>query len=333
MSFRCGPCDRFFDSDKALQQHVQDAPAHAPSFNCRPCDRSFSNEKALQQHLQDAPAHVPSFNCEPCDRSFSSDEALQQHLRDAPAHAPSFDCEACDRTFGSEEALHQHLRDSPVHAPSINCDDCDRSFNSEEALRQHLRDSPAHASFFDCAPCDRTFSSAEALQQHLRDSRIHQQDTETPLNMFFRSFPTFDYDPSLPPATSYASLREHKGWRRGSAASADAWTRYQEALESELHMWFGAENDLTAWHALCRAIGVKPLPRTCEQCEETVRRTHVNIIDLIEWGRSDNEDKVQTFRDVAQLRAYTKETRKIFSNTFDGEGGNVVLRHLLRKIF
>jgi hypothetical protein len=33
-------------------------------------------------------------------------------------------------------------------------------------------------------------------------------------------------------------------------------------------MWYGAENDLTAWHALCRAIGVEPLPKTCEQCEE-----------------------------------------------------------------
>jgi hypothetical protein len=43
--------------------------------------------------------------------------------------------------------------------------------------------------------------------------------------------------------------------------------------------------------------------------------------------------KVQTFRDVAELRAYTKETGKIFRNTFDQEGGNVVLRHLLRKIF
>jgi hypothetical protein len=33
-------------------------------------------------------------------------------------------------------------------------------------------------------------------------------------------------------------------------------------------MWYGVENDLTAWYALCRAIGVEPLPKTCEQCEE-----------------------------------------------------------------
>jgi hypothetical protein len=33
-------------------------------------------------------------------------------------------------------------------------------------------------------------------------------------------------------------------------------------------MWYGAENDLTAWHALCRAISIEPLPKTCEKYEE-----------------------------------------------------------------
>ena len=35
----------------------------------------------------------------------------------------------------------------------------------------------------------------------------------------------------------------------------------------ELHMWYGAEDDLTAWHALCRAIGINPVPESCKQCE------------------------------------------------------------------
>ena len=266
MSSRCVLCDRSFDSDESLQQHKRKSPAH--TFDCRTCDRHYGSGTALQQHLRDSPVHARSFDCDDCDRSFDSEEALQQHLRDSPARAPSFDCDDCDRSFDSEEALQQHLRDSPAHAPSFDCDDCDRSFDSEEALQQHLRDSPAHAPSFDCETCDRTFGNEEALEQHLRDSRIHQQDTETPLDVFFYSFPMFDYDPSLPPATSYANLRRHEGWRRGSAVSDNAWNRYQDALQSELHMWYGAENDLTAWHALCRAIGVEPLPKTCEQCEE-----------------------------------------------------------------
>jgi hypothetical protein len=66
----------------------------------------------------------------------------------------------------------------------------------------------------------------------------------------------------LPPATSYANLRQHEGWHRSSAASDDAWNRYQDALQSELHMWYGAKIDLTAWHTLCCAISVEPLPKT-----------------------------------------------------------------------
>lgn len=182
-----------------------------------------------------------SCRCVLCDRTFDSDEALQQHKRDAPAHA--FDCTTCDRRFGSDTALQQHLRDSPAHAPS-----------------------------FDCETCDRSFGSDEALEQHLRNSRRHQRDPDTPLDIFFRSFPTFNYDHSLSPATSYANLREHQGWRRSDAASGDAWNRYQDALESELRIWYGAENDLAAWHALCRALGVEPLPQTCEQCEEVWAR-------------------------------------------------------------
>jgi len=270
MTSRCVWCDRSFNSDEILRQHKRTSSAH--TYDCRSCDRHYGSDEALQQHLRDSPLHAPSFDCHDCNRSFNSEEALQQHLRDSPAHVPSFNCDDCDRSFDSEEALQQHLRDSPAHAPSFDCETCDRSFSNEEALEQHLRDSPAHVPSFNCDDCDRSFDSEEALQQHLRDSRIHQQDTETPtetpLDVFFRSFPTFEYDPSLPPATSYANLQRHEGWRRGSAESDDGWNRYQDALQSELYLWYGAENDLTAWHALCRAIGVEPLPQTCEQCEE-----------------------------------------------------------------
>lgn len=247
--------------------------------HCVLCDQSFGSDKALQQHKRDSPAHVPF--CDDCDRSSDSREALEQHIRDSPTS--SFDCEICDRSFGNKEALKQHLRDSPVHAPSFDCPKYNRFFNSEEALEQHLRGSPAHSPSFDCETCNRTFNSREALEQHLRNSPVHQQNTETPLDAFFLSFPTFTYDPSLPPAVSYASLQKQEGWRRGDTVSNDAWDRYQDALESELNMWFGTEDNLTAWHALCRAIGIEPLPKTCRKCEK-VRAPVLTIGRLIHTG-------------------------------------------------
>ncbi|KAM3450336.1 hypothetical protein MY3296_006224 [Beauveria thailandica] len=140
--------------------------------------------------------------CSPCNRSFTRHDAFSQHLRDSPAHAPAFDCNACDRSFNSQEALDQHTRDSPAHAPVFNCDACDRSFNSQEAL-----------------------------DQHTRNSQLHQQRIETPLDTFFRSYLNFDYDSSLPPATSYDKLQEHMGWRQGQAESDKAWADYQNALD------------------------------------------------------------------------------------------------------
>lgn len=235
------------------------------SYHCGPCERSFSSKEGLKQHKRNSSSH--NFKCEPCDRRYGSETALQQHLRDSRAHARSFDCNDCNRSFGTEEALQQHVRDSPAHTQSFDCNDCNISFGSEEELQQH-QDSAVHTQSFDCNDRNRSFGSEEALEQHLRDFPNHQQNRETPLDAFFLSFPTFDYDPSLPPATSYNNLQRQQGWHHRSAESNEAWKEYQDALESELHLWYGEESDLTAWHSLCRAIGVEPLPNSCEQCEK-----------------------------------------------------------------
>ncbi|TVY13032.1 hypothetical protein LARI1_G009054 [Lachnellula arida] len=125
--------------------------------------------------------------------------------------------------------------------------------------------------------------------------------------------------PALVSAQCCCNVSSLSNERSVSLLSKDgACASHQDALQSELDKWYSAEDDLTAWHALCRAIGVEPLPQTCEQCET---------------GRSNSKKKVQTFGTVTKLRAYTKETGKIFRNTLKQEGGNVVLRHLLRRIF
>lgn len=88
-----------------------DSTCGTPPFmlciDCDDCDRSFDSEKALQQHLRDSPAHGRSFDCKECDRSFGCNEALQQHhLRDSPVHAPSFEY---GFIFCSDDVLEQHL--------------------------------------------------------------------------------------------------------------------------------------------------------------------------------------------------------------------------------
>ncbi|KAL2704814.1 hypothetical protein AAEP93_000064 [Penicillium crustosum] len=158
----------------------------------------------------------------------------------------------------------------------------------------------------------------------------------TPLDEFFQSFAGFSYNPKLPPSETYAQLKRFCHWGQYSPEDKEAWEQYQSALEAEVKMWFGAEDDLGAWHSLCRAIGIEPLPATCKQAANAVRGVFVNIIDLIVWARSGStNNRVKRFSSLEKLRKYTKRTRKIFHNNLDegDDGGNVVLRHLLRFIF
>jgi hypothetical protein len=63
---------------------------------------------------------------------------------------------------------------------------------------------------------------------------ISAVETQTPLGSFFLSFPDFDYDASLSPASPCANIAEHKGSKRYNAVSRDVWTKYQHALNDKL---------------------------------------------------------------------------------------------------
>ncbi|KOS41440.1 hypothetical protein ACN38_g7681 [Penicillium nordicum] len=336
LTFSCEPCNRTFVSYSALDQHIRDSPVHTTTYDCEPCSKYFGSQSALDQHVQNSPAHAVSFNCEPCNKPFVSQSALDQHLRDSPVHTTTYHCEPCGRTFGGQSALDQHTQDSPAHTITHECKPCNRSFGSQSALDQHVQNSPAHAVSFHCELCNRTFGSKDALDHHIEYSNAHIAPPSTPLDEFFQSFAGFSYNPKLPPSESYAQLKRFCRWGQYDPEDKEAWEHYQSALKAEVKMWFGAENDLGAWHSLCRAIGIEPLPASCKQAVNVVRDVFVNIVDLITWARSGStNNRVQRFSSLQKLREYTKETKKVFRNNLDegDDDGNVVLRHLLRFIF
>ncbi|KAH7313550.1 hypothetical protein B0I35DRAFT_480228 [Stachybotrys elegans] len=217
---------------------------------------------------------------------------------------------------------------------SINCTICSRPFNGIAALRLHYGE--AHVYTLDHEPSGPVSATQDGpgnheggvQEQHVGDPPVQQQSSEfkayqksppqelLPLDEFFLSFSTFNYNTCLSPTKSFSQLQMHKGWKRGEPAFKQAWGQYQQALGKELKMWFGAEDSLAAWHTLCRAVGVEPLPLTCEDCEKVLRNTHVNIIDLIEWGRSDDQNKVRVrvFSSVDTLKQYTFAKDKVKSD-------------------
>lgn len=150
-------------------------------------------------------------------------------------------------------------------------------------------------------------------------------------------------------------------WRRGrngegyeeeeDPAAVEARERYVAALRRELEVWFGGEDDLANWQALCRAVGAV-VPAATEAvatekgCERALRGTHVNLVDLLAWAREevqgvrDDDDDgrrtVQVFGSIGALAAYCKKTGKWFpledvEKAGEQGDGNVVIRHLLRR--
>lgn len=63
-----------------------------------------------------------------------------------------------------------------------------------------------------------------------------------------------------------------------------------------------------------------------------MRSRHVNILDLIEWGR-DGGKYVQIFRTVKELGAYSFENNKIYSKSARNQlKAGAVLKNLLRDL-
>lgn len=91
-----------------------------------------------------------------------------------------------------------------------------------------------------------------------------------PLDNFFHSYPSFHYNASTPPSTSFNSLRTHltkrHRWPPKCREHDELWEQYQDALTEEFNLLFGVQNDLDAWHSLCRAVRIDPLPTTCKDC-------------------------------------------------------------------
>lgn len=149
----------------------------------------------------------------------------------------------------------------------IWCELCDCSFGSQKALDQHLRNSPVHALSHECELWSFIWQPG-ALDQHLRYLRVHFQLPKTPLNIFFQSFDGFTFDPNLPLSHLY----------KDSMVCAEVMKtppelgihNYQEVLTQEFKLWFGAEDNIAAWHSLCHAVRIELLPRTCFECEKVV---------------------------------------------------------------
>ncbi|CAG8084531.1 unnamed protein product [Penicillium nalgiovense] len=236
-----------------------------------------------------------------------------------------FTCNPCNRRYDDQASLDFHLLFSPCHAHK--CGSCSKYFTSEADLIAHAAEAHHHA--FECKPCGQVLNSRDLLRVH-RESNLHERMTNSPVNAFFRSWPNFPFHVQLPPHKSWEQLHMFYGWDDQAPEYRAAWIRYQDALASEVTIWFGDVLDLESWQKLCRAVGIDPLPGTCADGYMAIRNLYVNLIDLIQWARTGRVDgEVKRWKNNADLFEYSIATRRIFERDMTAnDKPNVVLRHL-----
>ncbi|CAK7562849.1 MAG: hypothetical protein SEPTF4163_000705 [Sporothrix epigloea] len=279
-------------------------------FACDPpCSRKFKSQGALIQHKNNAPRHIQDTQSR---NGESVTDTADNHLNSIPSIINN-------DTVGVTSELHgaQGVRVSTPKSKGKGA----RSGTAKTAVGNSTRGASPGSS-----------TSPRVIQQ------TEIEPATTPLDRFFACYPDFRYDREQPPAKSFRLLEHFSGWERDSTEKKEAWKSYQQALIDEVRLWFGNEDDLASWHQLCRAVGIRKLPPTRRECKQGLQRTHVNIVDLIDWGRSGQPagHSVKVYRTIADLSVYTFSTNKIFpANQVLGKNGetNIVLRHLLRKLF
>ncbi|EIW87169.1 hypothetical protein CONPUDRAFT_96469 [Coniophora puteana RWD-64-598 SS2] len=153
----CERCERPFNSQRALDQHIEDSSSH---WLCSQCDKDFETHNARLQHFVNSREHS---YCRECEEDFDDDEERDQHMEDE-----HWWCSNHDKVFKNERGLKEHYRQSPAHH---YCVDCDRPFNAEWSLRQHLNSKTHRTADVPCPfnGCGQAFVSKSALVSHLEN--------------------------------------------------------------------------------------------------------------------------------------------------------------------
>jgi len=179
--------------------------------------------------------------------------------------AASWLCKVCDRMM-HEGSKSDHLT-GKVHTKKL--------MSESSVPLDHLRGIPREPvtpvkETWTCPSCRAVFAIHEKTYHRCSSPESKPSTIDDPLDKFFRSKPSFCYDPSAPPATSFGMLQKHLQqryrWARKSPENDELWRSYQAALTQEFNLWFGVEDDLHAWQSLCRAVRISPLPTTIGLC-------------------------------------------------------------------
>jgi len=158
--------------------------------------------------------------------------------------------------------------------------------------------------------------------------RWQQRSLEGNLAEFFSQY-DFSYNPSAPVMTEFYRMCDFFDWDRDDEEREEAREQLKDAMTRQFNSIYGMDvDDISSWQNLCRVLRIVPIPNGLEACRDVVKKTHVNIVDLLDTPNTGQ--CVRVFNSVQDLSVYTKDSGKYFPKENAYAGG--VLKFLLREI-
>ena len=168
--FRCGKCDRSFESQHDVNVHFKETH---PPVKCDYCDRSFACPATMLKHRY---SHYETMiECDTCGKGFQFQSQLTEHRRvhqvigDWVCFKPG-----CGKRFKWESELDAHLFNHRM--TKLKCDQCQYENPDPHNMHVHKRKHSDKKSFI-CKGCGEAFTWVQQCQRHIKNNKCPGQQT------------------------------------------------------------------------------------------------------------------------------------------------------------